>query len=133
MKQKKALAPVIVVTLLLFISVVSILSLQGFLSTFLSDLESKISSNNNHNVLTIEGISSNLDSTLIYIKNSGNSFEVINSIKLNDMQCNLIGSDLVPKNKLIEVYVDCLTVNESSIKIFIESNSGVLELTPTRY
>ena len=84
---KKAISPVVAVSLLLVVSVGAVVSFQGwfseFSSTLLVDVEKEISSSSVN--LNPEGIVGNN----LYFSNSGNSNISINSILINGKNCNL--------------------------------------------
>ncbi len=116
---KKAISPVVATALLLVIAVISVVGFQGWFTTFSSgvfvDVETQTSSSNN---VIVEG----LVGEKLYVISKGNSS--INSIKINDVDCNFNGS----VSGLDSVNISsCLENVSGSANIVVVTDDGIFE------
>lgn len=124
-QSKKALGAVVAISLLIVVAVGSVLSFQSFYQSYSSDLHSKIDSKSDSGKLEIQSIVSQSDKTTIYIKNPSNTYTKVKNIQLNGVECNLLSSDIVPADSILEISTDCLCNKMEKIEIIIFSDFGV--------
>lgn len=125
-KGKKAIGPVVAIALLIVVAVSSVIGFQTFFQSYQSGIQSKVETRSETNVLDILYVESNIDKTVIYVINSkASTYTVINSVKIDNSACSLIGSDVVDINSVTQVSVNCLVSRNDDVEIMLVTDNGV--------
>lgn len=124
-KNKKCIGPVVAIALLIVVAVSSVIGFQTFFQSYQSGIQSKVETRSQTNVLDIVYVESNIEKTLIYINSKASTYTVINSVKINNNLCSLIGSDVVEINSVTQVSVSCLVSRNDEVEIVLITDNGV--------
>lgn len=126
MKSKLGLGPVVALALLLAVGVVSVVSFQNFYQYYQSDLLNKVEGTSTF-VVTIDSIQSTPIQSTLFIQNKNLDYGIIQEIKVNNQQCNLIGSDVIVENSLSQIALDCLFLKGTTANIVVVTDLGLFE------
>lgn len=120
-KFKKAVGPVVAISLLMVVTVVSVVTFGSWYTTFSGDLSVKTEQNDatGINIGTVKLESNQLT---FYAVSPENSFNVINSVEVNGVSCNMVGSDVVD-DSMTEVALDC-SGSKGENDLLVVTNSG---------
>lgn len=119
--NKKAIIPIISMSLLIIVVVVAIISLQNWFSNFNSNIKMKVENQNTVNNIEIE----NLIGTILYLKNLNSIDIIINSIKIGDKTCNIDSQNISPGLQEINIS-DCVDGNLGTInEVVVISDQNV--------
>jgi len=112
MKVKKGIGPVVALSLLIVVSVVSVVGFQTWFSTYQSNIFLKAESTNSVSV-DLNFIETNGTVTNLYYYNPSSYYLRIDSIKINKIDCTLLNSDVISENELTKIDVSGCDVNGS--------------------
>ena len=126
-KNKKAIGPVVATALLLVVAVVALVSFQGWYQTYQSDILSKTEgkSNIDSSIIFIERIEQTTTGTNIMIKNQGSAYYVIQNLKINSNECNLLGSDIIGEKAVTTIETDCTSIRNQAAEIAVFTDLGI--------
>jgi len=125
---KKAIAPVIITTLLLMVTIVAGITGYNWYQGFVTNFEAK----------KMQAYTSNLDESLtvlalknensiynLYLKNSLSGYIIINEIKINDDTCTMPDTNVILGNQIIPIEVDCVNITSLN-DITIITDVGII-------
>ena len=104
--SKKGLSPVISVTLLLFVLVMSYSSLSQWATSFQDNMHFKAGSESYDLDLEILSLSTAEDNlSLLRVKNPSRYYIILDSVKLDDLVCRPVYSNIIVDFE--DIYLDC--------------------------
>ena len=127
--NKTAIGPVVAVALLLVVAVVSTVGFQNWSNTYLSNLEGKSEASGSVGILEVVLVKAEVGKTAIYLKNDVDSYSIISNMKFDNVECNLVGSDVVGGLSTTKIDVDCLIPRGDVTEVVVISDFGIFEST----
>lgn len=121
-KNKSAFSAVIAIGLLLVVSVVSVVTLSGWYDNYSSSIFTKSESGGNSNSILINKVISDSSQLKVFAKSS-NSYALVNTAKVNGVECSMLGSNVIDSN-LTEILLDC-SGSSGTNEVILVTNSGV--------
>ncbi len=119
--NKKAIGPVVAVSLLLTLAVISVIGFQSFLNTYQSGIQKDVESDS-----TLDIKIDNLIQNRLYILNSGNNEATYSEIKINNYSCSKLSGNLQTSMNNIGLG-ECSTLLKSGEnEITLVTNKGVI-------
>lgn len=123
LKIKKALGPVVALSLLLVVTVVSVATFNNWYDSFSGALFVKTEQGSSSGAISITNVFLESNKLNIYAKGS-NSYSLVTSVKVNGVECNLVGSNVIDLS-LTPILVDC-SGNKGTNSLILTTNSQVL-------
>ena len=129
MTSKKGFGSVIAVVLLIVVAVASVVGFQTFYGSFQSSAQNKAESKlTDMSILSISHISSGTNSR-IYVNNPSSNYAILDFVKVNGVDCELLASDILGQNTVTEILVSCPLVRGVSVEVVLGTYYGVFEET----
>lgn len=125
--MKKAIAPVIAVSLLMVVAVVSVVSLQGWFETYSSNIENKIDSASKESIsISLNYLERNSNNLSLYYYNPSIEYIEVTTIKVDSIACPLVNSDVLAQESITKVDVtNCTTTLNTKSEIVLITPRGV--------
>ncbi len=118
---KKALGPVVAISLLMVVTVIGVMSFNTFFTSYSSDLYLK-SEGKGGTDLTITSFLENSGGLYLYAKTKS-GYVVIDNVKINDVSCSLTGSNVID-NTNTEISLGC-TPTTGNNRVVVYTDSGI--------
>lgn len=128
--SKKAVTPIIAISLLLVVAVAATLSFSGWYSDLASSLVIKSKNSDQYSeLIDLKFIhKQSNDNLLLYYNNEGDDFIFINSLKINDNICTLESSDILEENSLTYVEVsNCNPNSNGVVNVVLFTDTTIIE------
>ena len=128
--SKKGISPIISISLLLFVTVVSFTGISNWSSTFQDQMTFKAdgeSSELSSEIMFLTRVSDNL--SIVVIKNPSKNYIVLDEITLDGEICEIVYSNVVEKFE--KIHVGCDTVIGDTYQIEVFSTLGISSKTVT--
>lgn len=124
MNSKKAISNIIVIVLLVALSALGGTGIFIWYTGLQSDYEVKQQSSGNLKNLEVLGVKYvNEQKAIVGLKNPGQSYHIVQTIKINDLECDVIGSNVV--ETVNELSVNCPVEFDENVNVELVSDKGV--------
>lgn len=127
--KKKSISPIIGITLLIIVGVVSAIGFQTFYQQYSTNIASKTQEQAGTGILIIDRVESADTKTSIYIKNQEKNYAIIKQIKINYNNCNMTDSDIANAKSTTKIDTDCIFNRNEKVEVVINSNFGLSQQT----
>ena len=129
MKRKKGLGSVIAAVLIIVVAVVSVVGFQSFYGSFQSSAQNKAESKfSDMSILSINHLSSGSNAR-IFVNNPSSNYAILEFVKLNGVDCELLASDILGQNTVTEILVSCPLMRGATTEVVLGTYYGVFEET----
>lgn len=128
-ESKKGVTPIIAISLLLVVAVAATLSFSGWYTDLTTGLTIKSKNTEQYSdLIDLKFVHKQDNNLVLYYENKNEDFIFINSLKINNNACNLVGSDILEENSL--TYIEVSNCNQNitdQVEIILVSESGIFE------
>jgi hypothetical protein len=121
---KKAISPIVSVSLLLFVAVVSFTGISNWSSTFQDQMTFKAEGESGElkpEIMFLTRVSDNL--SIVMIKNPSKNYIVLDEISLDGVVCDIVYSNVVENFE--QIHIECDVVIGQTYDIDVVSTLGV--------
>jgi P pilus assembly chaperone PapD len=126
MKSKKSIGPIVATSLLVVVCIVSLVAFENWYNEYSTGLNSKIEGKTSDmGSISVNYVGADNSGTILYVKNSGKTYALINEVKINKQKCNLTSSDVIGEETLTQVNVDCKTQKNDHVEVVFITDLGV--------
>lgn len=127
---KKGVSPIIALSLIFVVAVTASLSFTGWFTDLSTGIltKSKAATTEYSKLIDLTYITQQPETLTLYYENKNTDFIFIESIKINDNYCSLVGSDILPEDSLTQIEVsgcEVNSINQANVVLF--TNSEVIE------
>lgn len=102
--SKKGIGPVIAIALLIVVTVTSVIGFQTWFKTYQQNIENKAESTDSISI-NLNYIENSGTSMILYYHNPSLNYVLINSLKINSIDCTIIGSEVLAENTITQIEV----------------------------
>jgi hypothetical protein len=126
--NKQAISAVVATALLLVVAVVTLVSYQAWYGSYQNSVLAKIEGKG-YDVTTInvERVQSSGVSTKLLVRSNHNLYAMLLKAKIDDVECALLGSDVIGEKTVTELELDCATTLGSAVNIVLVTDEGLVQ------
>lgn len=129
---KKGLSTVVAAILILLVAVSSGVAVYTWFTSFQEEFTKKqqfVGDARNLEILGVQYI--NERKALLGLRNSGESFQIVESVRVGDQDCQVVGTNVV--EEVSNVFIECPTDLEENYDLKITTNRGISAKTVTSF
>lgn len=128
--KKKAIGPIVAISLLIVVAVVGVFTFQTWFSGFSGNIQNKAEFNSNNQNLNIELnlVQKKGNNLNLFLQNPSQNIVFIKQIKIDDTLCSLVSSNTLGIKTVVQVEVsNCGVSKGTRSNVFIQTNLGIFE------